>query len=285
MSAQAQTIIQADHGRPAAMVAAGESNAILQVIMRGATDAAVDIDKMERLMRMHEQIVERQARAAFNAAMVRVQRDIGPIVRDAENDHTKSRYARLETISAGISPIYTREGFSLSFGTEPCPIPGYVRIFCDALHEFGHTQRYHLDLPLDGAGTHGRTNKTAIQAHGSTFSYGRRYLTVMIFNVSLSGEDDDGNGGFPTEGLRYERTAPKEKAPVASEPTAYFPDERFQQLLPSYRELIESGRKTAEHVITMLNTKAPLTAEQMETLRSFAPAETNQQQGNDNETA
>ena len=36
---------------------------------------------------------------------------------------------------------------------------------------------------------------TAIQALGSTVSYGRRYLTLMIFNVALTNEDDDGVGG------------------------------------------------------------------------------------------
>jgi hypothetical protein len=42
----------------------------------------------------------------------------------------------------------------------------------------------------------GRPNKTALHGLGSSVSYLRHYLTCMIFNVVMRGEDDDGNG-FP----------------------------------------------------------------------------------------
>ena len=38
--------------------------AIIQVIERAATDASVDVDKMERLLAMQERIMDRQAAAA-----------------------------------------------------------------------------------------------------------------------------------------------------------------------------------------------------------------------------
>jgi len=59
-------------------------------------------------------------------------------------------------------------------------------------HSAGHTRKYWVDLPLDQAGIKGTVNKTPMHATGSTFSYGRRYLVVMIFNISVIGEDDDG---------------------------------------------------------------------------------------------
>lgn len=172
---------------------ASESSMMIQMIQRAAADPAVDVDKMERLMQMHERFVDRQASAAFNAAMVQAQKRIRPVVRMSFNTQTNSSYAKLEDIDKQISPIYTEEGFSLSFGTADSPLAGHLRVVCDVMHEQGHTKQYHMDLPLDSAGIAGKTNKTGVHAHGSTNSYARRYLTMNIFNVVMINEDNDGN--------------------------------------------------------------------------------------------
>lgn len=65
-------------------------------------------------------------------------------------------------------------------------------------HVGGHCKRYEGDFPLYKAGAKGNDNKTAIQATGSTFSYARRYLTYLIFNLTVADEDTDGNGTEPT---------------------------------------------------------------------------------------
>lgn len=183
-------LIQAPENMP---IQVSESSMMIQMIQRAAADPAVDVDKMERLMQMHERFVDRSASAAFNAAMVRAQRRIGPVYRSSFNTQTSSGYAKLEDIDKKISPEYTDEGFSLSFGTEDSPLAGHLRVVCDVMHEQGHTKRYHMDLPLDAAGIAGKVNKTGVHAHGSTNSYARRYLTMNIFNVVLTNEDNDGN--------------------------------------------------------------------------------------------
>lgn len=172
---------------------ASESTMMIQMIQRAAADPAVDVDKMERLMQMHERFVDRQASAAFNAAMVQAQKRIRPVVRMSFNTQTNSGYAKLEDIDKQISPVYTEEGFSLSFGTADSPLAGHLRVVCDVMHEQGHTKQYHMDLPLDSAGIAGKVNKTGVHAHGSTNSYARRYLTMNIFNVVMVSEDNDGN--------------------------------------------------------------------------------------------
>jgi len=172
---------------------ASESTMMIQMIQRAAADPAVDVDKMERLMQMHERFVDRQASAAFNAAMVQAQKRIRPVVRMSLNTQTNSGYAKLEDIDKQISPVYTEEGFSLSFGTGDSPLAGHLRVVCDVMHEQGHTKQYHMDLPLDSAGIAGKVNKTGVHAHGSTNSYARRYLTINIFNVVMVNEDNDGN--------------------------------------------------------------------------------------------
>jgi hypothetical protein len=165
---------------------------MLAMIERAARDPSVDIDKLERLLNIHKDMQAEQRKAAYNSAMAVVQAKIKPVFRDAMNSQTNSPYARLETISDAITPIYTAEGFSLSFDTADCPKADHIRIVCDVMHSAGHTTVKHFDLALDNVGLKGNPNKTAIQASGSTISYGRRYLKCMVFDVVLTNEDNDG---------------------------------------------------------------------------------------------
>ncbi|MBX9755653.1 MAG: ERF family protein [Pseudomonadaceae bacterium] len=141
--------------------------------------------------------------------MVRAQQRIKPVVRKALNVQTNSTYARLEDIDQEISPIYTDEGFSLSFGTADSSLAGHIRVICDCMHAEGHTKQYQMDLPLDATGIGGKTNKTGVHAHGSTNSYARRYLTMMIFNVVMVKEDNDGNGAANNKPEQPVITAPQ----------------------------------------------------------------------------
>ena len=172
---------------------------LLEAIARAAADPSVDMDKMERLFQMHQKMVAHDAEKEFNAAMSRAQANIQPIVNNAENDHTQSKYADLAAINRQIVPIYSAEGLSISFDTETKneadPIPeGFIRTIAIVSHEAGHSRHHHIDLPPDAAGSGGKVNKTGVQAAGSTSSYARRYLERMIFNLSTE-DDNDGNKG------------------------------------------------------------------------------------------
>jgi len=270
--------IQLDARRSVQEAQPAESGAavMIQMIQRCAADPAVDVDKMERMMTMHERIVDRSAAAAFNAAMVRAQGRIKPVVRDSLNTHTNSYFANLEAIDRQATPIYTAEGLALSFGTEDSALAGHVRVVCDVMHELGHVKRYKVDLPLDGAGARGNANKTGVQAHGSTYSYARRYLTVLIFNVTIVNEDNDGNYTDP-EPQQASAQAAQQDQQSAEPGIEYFPADRFAKNLPSYQQMIESGEHDAEYIAGMLKLKYPLTDEQLATLRAFKPQSQPQQ--------
>ena len=170
-----------------------QSTALINVIEKAAYNPDVDIDKMERLLAMQERIIDRQAEQAFNDAMVRAQESMPIIEASSENPQTRSKYAKFETVNKAIKPIYTKEGFSLSFGTGESNIPTYIRVTCDVSHIGGHHKEYYMDLPPDGEGIKGNVNKTQVHAAASAHSYAKRYLAVMIFNITIGGEDDDGN--------------------------------------------------------------------------------------------
>lgn len=169
--------------------------AMIQAIEKAAINPAVDVDKMERLFALQERMLARNAEVEFNEAMAAVQAEIPKIKRNRKNNQTGSLYADLEAVTDAAAPVYTKHGFALSCTQEDCPIEGKMRVVCYCSHRAGHTRRYQYDASLDMVGIKGNQNKTPIQGEGSTFSYARRYLTALIFNLTLTDEDTDGQSG------------------------------------------------------------------------------------------
>lgn len=179
----------------ASQVAVINDNAsLMQAVARAASDPTVDVEKMERLFAMHERMAARQSELDYADAMKAAQAAMPSIFRGKENKQTKSWYADLEAITKAIVPVYTAHGFSLSFGQADCPIESAIRVTCEVRHIGGHSKSFWYDNPIDDAGLAGAKNKTPTHGRASATSYARRYLTIMIFNLTLSGEDDDGNG-------------------------------------------------------------------------------------------
>jgi hypothetical protein len=132
----------------------------------------------------------------FNRGMHRCQQQMKRIATDMENPQTRSRYASYAQIDRTIRPIYTEEGFSLSFGDGEPIAPEFIRIICYVSHVDGHTRMYHKDMPIVTTGPKGNDVMTKVHAHGSADQYAKRYLVKDIFNLAIGEDDDDGNGGL-----------------------------------------------------------------------------------------
>lgn len=171
---------------------ASDNMAMLEMIERLVVNPDVDAGKMQQILDMKTSIFDKGAEIEFNRSMSIVQSEMKPIVKDGENEHTKSMFAKLESICEKITPIYTAHGFALSFYEEDCPKADHVRVMCEITHS-GFSKIRHLDVPNDIMGTGGNRTKTNTQGFGSTTSYGRRYLTTMIFNLTIKDMDNDGN--------------------------------------------------------------------------------------------
>ena len=57
-------------------------------------------------------------------------------------------------------------------------------------HRDGHSEESTIPLPHDSSGS-----KNAVQAVGSSTSYGKRYTATLLLNIRTKGEDDDGKSG------------------------------------------------------------------------------------------
>lgn len=186
-------VVVREHGQIVAPPA-GTPEALIHQIGLAAADPNVDIAKMERLYAMHKDMLAGRAEQQFNESFARAQEKIQPVAAKYWNDQTKSRFSKLEAINRMALPIWTVEGFSLSFNTVKPEQDKWIRIEGILSHKGGHTRKYYVELPPDEAGFKGNANKTGVQAAGSTNSYGRRYLTMMIWNVTTF-DDQDGNAG------------------------------------------------------------------------------------------
>lgn len=179
-----------------AVAPAPDNGGLLSFIERASHDPEFDVNKFEALLRMQREIITEQGRRAFNQAMAAAQAEMLPVIRDAANTHTQSRYARLETIDQQMRPIYTKHGFAVRYGSEPSPNQGWLRIVCTVSHIDGYAETNYLDAPPDSAGQQGRSNKTPVQAVGSSVTYLRRYLLAMVFNIVLANDPDDDDGSL-----------------------------------------------------------------------------------------
>lgn len=194
---QLEQSVALESAKQVAPVQQNEGAAILSIIERAARDPAVDIAKMERLFDMHQKMQAQQAERSFNAAMAVVQEKLEPVGRATDNKFLGTKYVDLAALAEQCTPIIASNGFGLSFGTGTATNASSVRILCDVTHKDGHAKRYEIELPLDLGGKDGKTNKTALQAFGSTTTYGRRYMMLLIFNVATAAMDNDGNAPKP----------------------------------------------------------------------------------------
>lgn len=170
-----------------------EATSILSVIERASRDPQCDLDKMERLLLMHERIVERQAKAAYSSALAQMQPELPMIVERGgikdRSGNVQSHYALWEDVVTAITPILSRYGFALSFRTGN--FEGGVSVTGVLSHSAGHSEQTEIKLPIDASGS-----KNAVQAVGSSTSYGKRYTAAALLNLrSGISEDDDGKAG------------------------------------------------------------------------------------------
>jgi hypothetical protein len=166
---------------------------VMQILSQAVLSGNISVDVVERLSRLASENRDYDAKVEFSMAMQRAQEKMKRIGADAVNPQTRSKYATYAKLDGALRPIYSAEGFALSFDTEDCPIADHVRVTCDVMRG-GHMAHRQIDMPCDGKGAKGNDVMTKTHATGAAVSYGQRYLLKMIFNVAVGETDDDGNG-------------------------------------------------------------------------------------------
>lgn len=165
-----------------AIIPASETAAILSMVARAASDPSCDIDKLERLMTMQREAVNRQAMVEYNTALTALQSEL-PSIGERGDANGRYKFALWEDINTVIKPILNRHGFALSFRIDSAKDITVTGVLS---HRNGHSEQTSITLPSDGSG-----NKNAVQAVASSVSYGKRYTASALLNLTSHGEDDD----------------------------------------------------------------------------------------------
>lgn len=160
-------------------------------LIAAATDPKTDPVKMGQLLDVAERWRAMEAKQAYAAAFAAMQADLpiiaekGAIRHDA-NKPPQSTYAKWEDINEALRAPLSAHGFALSFRTEFDEQA--VLVTGKLMHEQGHAEETTIRLPRDTSGS-----KNAVQAVGSSLSYGKRYAANALLNLaSRLEEDDDG---------------------------------------------------------------------------------------------
>lgn len=188
---------------------ASESASLIAAISRAAADPNVDIDKMERLMAMHERMEARAARLAYDADFAAMQPTLPEIdkrgkiiIKEKSGDKViqSTPYALWDDTNKLIKPILAQFGFGLSFRITQTE----ARITTTAVlsHKGGHRETTDFSASIDATGS-----KNNVQGWGSSFSYGKRYTGTALLNITTKGEDDDGKAAGAGQPITDEQVA------------------------------------------------------------------------------
>lgn len=161
---------------------------MVSMIERIAMSPDLPIDRLEKMLDMKERMDKQSARAQHAAAFAKASAEI-PVIPMNGRGHNKMPYATLKDIIAHTRPVLSRHGLALNFSVETADA---IRVTARLSHTAGHVEVVSIDLPRDTSGS-----KNAVQAVGSSQTYGQRYTAQAILGLSL-GEDVEDDGRTAT---------------------------------------------------------------------------------------
>jgi len=178
---------------PKAEVAVHYDTEELTFAQRVALDPSIDIERLKAVIDMENAAQDREANKQFEAAFAAMQPDL-PAVEKAGQGQNNSEFAKLEAIQAAARSILQKHGFSYRFKQQDKD--SAITLRCTLSHKSGGSDFDEMTLPYDVGG-----QKNAVQARGSTVSYGKRYTLCNVLGIQLGGEDIDGQIGRSGETL------------------------------------------------------------------------------------
>lgn len=158
---------------------------MVSMIERVATDPNADLAKLERMLELKERHEAQSAKAAFARAFAEASAEFPTIPLNGRG-HNGKAYATLKDITAKTRPVLSKHGLALSFSID---VGEAVVVTAELMHEAGHSKTTSIALPRETSGS-----KNAVQAVGSSQTYGQRYTAQAILGLSLGDDTEDDAG-------------------------------------------------------------------------------------------
>lgn len=158
---------------------------MVSMIERVAMDPAADLAKLERMLDLKEKHEADEAKKAFSAAFALASASFPTIPLNGKG-HNNKPYATLKDIISHTRPVLSQHGLALTFSID---VGDQITVTAELMHKAGHSKSTSIALPRDTSGS-----KNAVQAVGSTQTYGQRYTAQAVLGLSLGDDtEDDGN--------------------------------------------------------------------------------------------
>jgi ERF superfamily len=204
-TAKKKDIVRVPAGRSLRPDEPGPAN-FLAVIMTAALDPRCDVEKMQALLKMQQDMEDRESVKAFTRDFIALQRVLPVINRDGKieirekNAQTGSReggrvqqatpYATYPAIMKVCKPLLDAHGFTLASWVEPEAGGARIVVVSQLDHVEHHHRASRFPLPAETSGS-----KNNVQGWGSSQQYGMRYNAIALLNiVSESPKDADFDG-------------------------------------------------------------------------------------------
>lgn len=177
--------------------AARPADPMVSMIERICLDPNADMAKLERMLDMKERHEAQQAKAAFAEAFARASAEFPTIPLNGIG-HNQKPYATLKDITRLTRPVLAKHGLALTFSID---VGEQVIVTAELMHEAGHSKTTSIALPRETSGS-----KNAVQAVGSSQTYGQRYTAQAILGLSLGDDtEDDGDGANKAASITEEQ--------------------------------------------------------------------------------
>lgn len=174
-----------------ASLPAAQSPDINQLIQAALTQGESGVAALERLVALKERTEDRDAKRAYNQALISFQRHCPTVPHSKMGD--KATYTELHFLCEFIAPYLADCGLSYTF--DSIEEDGRVRSICTVLHEDGYEASSSFTCRVDNRPNKGMTD-TGRDA--SAWSFARRYALVGALGIRTCSdnanhpEDDDG---------------------------------------------------------------------------------------------
>ncbi len=128
----------------------------------------------------------------ISKALINVQKQLNPAIKDAKNPFTKSNYATLNSVMSACHQLLLQNGILLTQMPVPAPVElgtGHIALETKLIHaDSGQWLSSTTVIPLP---------KNDPQGMGSAITYARRYSLCAMLGIIT--EDDDGNAASLNE--------------------------------------------------------------------------------------
>ena len=161
-------------------------------LLQAALDKGVSVESLEKLVALHERILDRNAASEFAAAMAEFQAECPSIPKRSTTNVSKGgvlqysyNYAELDVIAEIIGPCLHTRGLSYSWDSDVAD--GRLTCTCTVRHSNGHKQSAKFTCPIDD-----RAAMSEPQKYTAALTYARRQALIQALGLTTTDPDNDG---------------------------------------------------------------------------------------------